>query len=93
MRKLDLRRILINLVVLAAASAVAFLGGMWLHYARARDLDGHYAQQNPELHQWFNSLASDRGLCCSFADGVKVEDVDWDSTAEGKYRVRLCVSR
>jgi len=27
-------------------------------------------------------------LCCSFADGVKVEDVDWD-TQNGRYRVRL----
>lgn len=56
--------------------------------AHARDLDGHYAQQNPELHAWFDSLASKKGLCCSFADGVKVEDVDWD-TKDGHYRVRL----
>ncbi len=29
-----------------------------------------------------------KGLCCSFADGFKVENVDWD-TQEGRYRVRL----
>ena len=51
----------------------------------ARD-DGRYA--NEPLHAWFDQLASGKGLCCSFADGVKVEDVDWD-TLEGRYRVRL----
>jgi len=51
----------------------------------ARD-DGRYA--NSPLKQWFDKLASGKGLCCSFADGVSVEDVDWD-TAGGNYRVRL----
>jgi hypothetical protein len=51
----------------------------------ARD-DGRYA--NEPLHAWFDQLASSKGLCCSFADGVKVEDVDWD-TQDGRYRVRL----
>jgi hypothetical protein len=51
----------------------------------ARD-DGRYA--NEPLHAWFDQLASGKGLCCSFADGVKVEDVDWD-TENGRYRVRL----
>lgn len=51
----------------------------------ARD-DGRYA--NEPLHAWFDQLASGKGLCCSFADGVKVEDVDWD-TQDGRYRVRL----
>jgi hypothetical protein len=51
----------------------------------ARD-DGRYA--NEPLHAWFDQLASGKGLCCSFADGVKVEDVDWD-TRDGRYRVRL----
>ena len=43
--------------------------------AHARD-DGRYA--NSPLKSWFNGLASGKGLCCSFADGVKIEDVDWD---------------
>ena len=30
----------------------------------------------------------ENGLCCSFADGFSVQDVDWD-TQDGKYRVRL----
>ena len=33
-------------------------------------------------------LASGKGLCCSFADGFSVQDVDWD-TQEGHYRVRI----
>jgi ABC-type uncharacterized transport system substrate-binding protein len=34
---------------------------------------------HPELNEWFNRLASGKGLCCSFADGVVVSDVDWES--------------
>ena len=33
----------------------------------ARDPDGRYA--NSPLKQWFDQLASGKGLCCSFADG------------------------
>jgi hypothetical protein len=51
----------------------------------ARD-DGRYA--NSALKPWFDQLASGKGLCCSFADGVKVENVDWD-TQDGRYRVRV----
>ena len=52
----------------------------------ARDPDGRYA--NHPLKQWFDQLASGKGLCCSFADGFSVQDVDWD-TQDGRYRVRL----
>ena len=48
----------------------------------ARD-DGRFA--NSPLKPWFDRLASGKGLCCSFADGVSVEDVDWD-TQDGQYR-------
>jgi hypothetical protein len=51
----------------------------------ARD-DGRYA--NSPLKSWFDRLASGNGLCCSFADGFRVDDVDWD-TQDGHYRVRL----
>jgi hypothetical protein len=51
----------------------------------ARD-DGRFA--NSPLKEWFDRLASRNGLCCAFADGVSVQDVDWDSQ-EGHYRVRL----
>jgi hypothetical protein len=55
---------------------------------RARDVDGRYAAQNPELHQWFEGLRSGKGPCCSDADGASVADVDWD-TLDGHYRVRI----
>ena len=42
---------------------------------RARD-DGRFA--GSPLKPWFDRLASGKGLCCSFADGVTVQDVDWD---------------
>jgi hypothetical protein len=51
----------------------------------ARD-DGRFA--NSPLKEWFDRLASQNGLCCAFADGVSVQDVDWD-TEEGHYRVRI----
>ena len=36
---------------------------------------------------WWNSLeARGGGLCCSYADGLSVRDVDWD-TANGHFRV------
>lgn len=52
----------------------------------ARDPDGRYA--NSPLKQWFDSLRSGKGPCCSDADGSAVSDVDWESH-EGHYRVRL----
>ena len=51
----------------------------------ARD-DGRFA--NSPLKEWFDRLASKNGLCCAFADGVSVQDVDWD-TQDGHYRVRI----
>ncbi|WOH54579.1 hypothetical protein [Bradyrhizobium sp. sBnM-33] len=52
----------------------------------ARDPDGRYA--NSPLKQWFDSLKSGRGPCCSDADGSAVSDVDWESKG-GHYRVRI----
>jgi hypothetical protein len=51
----------------------------------ARD-DGRYA--NSPLKPWFDSLRSDKGLCCSVADGRTVADPDWESR-DGHYRVRI----
>ena len=77
-----MRGFLVALVVCSFAASV-----------KVRDLDGRYANQDPALRAWFDRLASGKGLCCSFADGAKVEDVDWDtqSGADGgvHYRVRL----
>ena len=58
-----------------------FFGGV-----TARDRDGRY--DHSPLKQWFDHLASGRGLCCSMADGETVADPDWDSK-DGHYRVRL----
>ena len=56
----------------------------------ARDLDGHYAQANPQMHEWFKSLHSTGSMvpCCDIADGKRVDDVDWQ-TKDGHYQVRL----
>jgi hypothetical protein len=56
--------------------------------SKARDVDGRYAAQNLELHQWFEGLRSGKGPCCSDADGSAVSDVDWE-TKDGHYRVRI----
>jgi hypothetical protein len=52
----------------------------------ARDLDGRFA--GSPLKQWFDSLKSGKGPCCSDADGSAVSDVDWESKS-GHYRVRI----
>jgi hypothetical protein len=57
-----------------------------ISFAQARDPDGRYA--NSPLKQWFDSLRSGKGPCCSDADGSAVSDVDWESK-NGHYRVRL----
>ena len=80
---------------LAIGIVLGALAGCMLGHARARDLDGVHA--NSPLKSWFDHLASGKGLCCSFADGVSVEDVDWDTGGDNKatqsegghYRVRL----
>jgi hypothetical protein len=53
--------------------------------ALARD-DGRYASS--PLKEWFNHLASGKGLCCAFADGYVVEDPDWKSS-HSHYQVRI----
>jgi hypothetical protein len=75
---------------LASAGALNLQGpiptvGSAMIVALVRD-DGRYA--NSPLKSWFDQLASEKGLCCSFADGFRVDNVDWD-TQDGHYRVRL----
>jgi hypothetical protein len=48
--------------------------------------DGRYA--NSPLKPWFDKLKSEKGMCCSFADGISISDVDWD-TKDGHYRVKV----
>lgn len=60
---------------------VALAGLVWIASmttAWPRDLNSTYANKNPALHEWFDKLKSGKGLCCSYADGVSIEDVDWD---------------
>jgi hypothetical protein len=71
--------VLDTIVVLVGISLIAMVAAL------ARD-DGRYT--NSPLHGWFEHLKSKRGLCCSFADGVSVSDVEWD-TKDGHYRVFL----
>ena len=54
--------------------------------ALGRDLDGRY--KDSPLHEWFERLASGKGLCCSYADGYVVTDADWE-TRDSHYRVRV----
>jgi len=54
--------------------------------ALGRDVDGRY-RESP-LHDWFEHLASGKGLCCSYADGYVIQDADWESR-DSQYRVRV----
>ena len=62
-----------------------------IHGFQIRD-DGRYA--NSRLKSWFEHLSSKKGLCCSVADGLAVEDPDWMPVYESEkpgvhYRVRI----
>lgn len=71
-----------------SVSAIVVLGAllMTLGLAHARDPDGRYAKSS--LHDWFQLLKSDKGPCCSDADGNVVIDADWESK-NGHFRVRI----
>lgn len=75
-------------LAVALALAVLVAGTFAVRRAHARDPGGRHAAANPELHQWFESLRSGKGPCCSDADGSAVSDVDWESR-DGHFRVRL----
>lgn len=88
--RVPLRGLLVILVI--AATVMWFCA--FLVAAGARD-DGRFASS--PLKSWFDKLSSGKGLCCSFADGRRVDDVDWDTGGENKdtqsegghYRVRV----
>jgi hypothetical protein len=63
------------------------LVALTLEVVHARDR-GQFANSNPEIKAWFDTLKSGKGPCCSDADGTAVSDVDWESR-NGHYRVRL----
>jgi len=80
-RDTNRRRRLLRIVGAVALMTVAS------HLVEARDR-GQYANSNPELKAWFDSLKSGKGPCCSDADGTALSDVDWESH-DGHYRVRI----
>ncbi len=87
------RGIAVVVCALALGFCLLVLSKATLRPAHAHDSSGYWAQMAREGkapdQAWWNSLgARGHGLCCSFADGFKVEDVDWD-TQDGAYRVRL----
>ena len=43
--------------------------------------DGRYADS--PLRNWFDSLQSKKGMCCSFVDGRTVADPDWGTDEHG----------
>jgi len=73
-------------LLLIAFAVIALVLALGMHWGHARDLDGRYAAS--PLKQWFDSLKSGKGPCCSDADGSAVSDADWESK-DGHYRVRL----
>jgi hypothetical protein len=69
------------------AGLAAVLLGFASQLGHARDR-GQFANANPELRAWFNALKSQKGPCCSDADGSAISDADWES-GNGHYRVRI----
>lgn len=55
---------------------IAALSWLLVVPSLGRDVDGKYAQSNPELHDWFMGLRSKGNApCCADADGTP--DPDW----------------
>jgi len=71
--------------VVIGCFAIVLVMILMASHGHARD-DGRFAQS--PLKSWFDGLKSQKGLCCSVADGVTIKDVDWESK-DGHYRVRL----
>jgi hypothetical protein len=65
---------------------IGLIATMVILPALGRDLDGRY--KDSPLQDWFEHLASGKGLCCSYADGYVINDADWE-TKSGHYRVRV----
>lgn len=61
-----MRCLLLLLVLLVPTSVVA------------RDR-GQYAATSPEMKDWFDKLHSEKGPCCSDADGAALSDTEWES--------------
>ena len=86
-----MRGIVVGIILVVA---VVFVLMAMALYAFAGDPTGFWKQEIEAGHAppswWWSSLASGKGLCCSFADSTPIKDVDWDTGGlNGGYRVRL----
>ncbi len=62
-----------------------FLGMYVLAFAKD---DGRYGDSPNK--SWFRGLLNNEGQsCCDVADGQRIEDADWRSTADGHYQVKI----
>jgi len=67
---------------------IVILSGVLLTAASAHDR--HRADsQTPKMKEWFDTLKSGKGPCCSDADGSVVKDSDWEADDKGHYRVHI----
>lgn len=58
---------------------------IFMLYITAFGKDTAGTWKDSPLKPWFNSLASKKGLCCSFADGFSISDVFWSTDQSGKH--------
>ena len=78
------KQIMFWAVAVCLIALIFLIAGM--NRAHSRD-DGRYA--NSPLKPWFDSLKNKQSVpCCDTADGLRLEDVDWESTGKS-YRVRI----
>jgi hypothetical protein len=71
----------------ARVMILTLLASSVIGVALARD-NGQWANQPADIREWFNGLHSQgHGPCCSFADGLSIEDPDWRITTAGTYQV------
>jgi hypothetical protein len=85
-RSNDLQEAMMHTLTLRVATIVALCSIVFVPGDLSARDDGRFADS--PLKGWFDKLASGKGLCCSFADGVSVQDVDWDMQGNS-YRVRI----
>jgi hypothetical protein len=75
-----MRRIVVGIMMIFA---VVFILMVMALYAFAGDPTGYWAREIADGRApsaaWWQGLASRKGLCCSFADGASINDVDWDT--------------
>ncbi len=67
-----------------------FLCGLFIFFigsAVAKD-DGRYGDSPNRA--WFRGLLNNDGQsCCDIADGQRIDDTDWRTTADGHYQVKV----